>query len=305
MKIELQKASDEFLLMKQAADTENYKLKITNICLYIPIAQLSAAVFNELNTYMTRKIDPQPVGIHYRRTEVRPITFPKNKQEYFSDGLFTDSEMPCRICLCFVETKSKIGDMTKNPYNMKRTWTVEVEQIESTSGTSNIREKQLEEKLHNIEKQFQEFQEQQNKILQVLMNGQNQNKGKGKGKGKVSSVTPSTSVTQNSDFQVAVEKEAQRRLRSFIERQDAQVEETNDPEDACLLQPSAPPPPSISNWTEDGSQNLSSLCVGAKVTKTIYIKKVEVTLNGVPLDLVEDKETEDEANKQYQFKELA
>ena len=290
VKIELQKASDEFLLMKQAADTENYKLKITNICLYIPIAQLSAAVFNELNTYMTRKIDPQPVGIHYRRTEVRPITFPKNKQEYFSDGLFTDSEMPCRICLCFVETKSKIGDMTKNPYNMKRTWTIEVDQIETTSGTSNLREKQLEEKLHNIEKQFQEFQEQQNKILQVLMSGQNEGKAKGKGKGKKS--TPSTSVTQNSDFQVAVEKEAQRRLRSFIERNDPQVEE-----DACLIQPSAPPPPSISNWTECESQNLGSLCVGAKVTKTIYIKKVEVTLNGVPLDLVEDKESEDEAKK--------
>ena len=109
VKIELEKANDEFLLMKQSGDIENYKLKITNICLYIPIAQLSAAVFNELNTYMTRKIDPQPVGIHYRRTEVRPVTFPKNKQEYYSDGLFTDSEMPCRICLCFVETKAKIG----------------------------------------------------------------------------------------------------------------------------------------------------------------------------------------------------
>ena len=84
VKIELEKASDEFLLMKQAGDTEKYKLKITNICLYIPIAQLSAAVFNELNIFMTQKNDPQPVGIHYRRTEVRPITFPKNKQEYFS-----------------------------------------------------------------------------------------------------------------------------------------------------------------------------------------------------------------------------
>ena len=61
--------------------------------------------------------------------------------------------------------------------------------------------------------------------------------------------------------------------------------------------PSAPPPPSItSNWTEDENQSLNSLgaTATAKVTKTIYIKKVEVTLNGVPLDLVEDKETEDE-----------
>ena len=33
-----------------------------------------------------------------------------------------------------------------------------------------------------------------------------------------------------------------------------------------------------------------------KQKKTIYIKKVEVTLNGIPLDLVEDKETEDQVN---------
>ena len=57
--------------------------------------------------------------------------------------------------------------MTKNPYNMKRKWTIEVEESESTSNGTSLREKQLEEKLQNIEKQFQEFQEQQNKILNV------------------------------------------------------------------------------------------------------------------------------------------
>ena len=182
--------------------------------------------------------------------------------------------------------------MTKNPYNMKRKWTIEVEESESTSNGTSLREKQLEEKLQNIEKQFQEFQEQQNKILNVLMNG----KGKGKGKGKKSVSTPiPTASSQNSDFQVAVEKEAQRRLRSFIERSDTPVNTDQDPNTS--LHPSAPPPPSISNWTEFEIQSQSqchSLCATAKVTKTIYIKKVEVTLNGVPLDLVEDKETEDE-----------
>ena len=184
--------------------------------------------------------------------------------------------------------------MTTNPYNMKRKWTIEVEEVQSTSSGSSLREKLLEEKLHSIEKQFQEFQEQQNKILQVLMSehGNNTVKGKGKGKGKKSIAVPSSS--QESDFQTAVEKEAQRRLRSFIEHNDTI---NIDQEASSSIQLSAPPPPSItSNWTEDENQSLNSLgaTATAKVTKTIYIKKVEVTLNGVPLDLVEDKETEDE-----------
>ena len=187
--------------------------------------------------------------------------------------------------------------MTKNPYNMKRKWTIEVDQIENATSSSTLKEKQLEEKLRNIEKQFQDFQEQQNKILQVLMN--DQGKGKGKGRGKKSSLAPTpTPSVPSSDFQTAVEKEAQRRLRSFIEHNDPILNIDQNP--STSFEPSAPPPPSISNWTDDGSQSLNNICVQAKVTKTIYIKKVEVTLNGVPVDLVEDKETEDEVIKQYQ-----
>ena len=183
--------------------------------------------------------------------------------------------------------------MTKNPYNMKRKWTIEVDQMENTTTTSTLKEKQLEDKLRNIEKQFQEFQEQQNKILQVLMNDQAKGKGKGKGRGKNSSSSQApTPISQKSDFQTAVEKEAQRRLRSLIEHNDPVLNIDQNP--GTSYEPSAPPPPSISNWTDDESQSLNNLCAGAKVTKTIYIKKVEVTLNGVPLDLVEDKETEDE-----------
>ena len=187
--------------------------------------------------------------------------------------------------------------MTKNPYNMKRKWTVEVDQIENASSSSTVKEKLLEEKLRNIEKQFQEFQEQQNKILEVLLN--DQATGKGKGRGKKSAIAKSaTPSLQNSDFQSAVEKEAQRRLRSFIQHNEPSLNLDQNP--STSYEPSAPPPPSISNWTDDESPSLNNSSVGAKVTKTIFIKKVEVTLNGVPLDLVEDKETEDEVIKQYQ-----
>ena len=45
VKIELDKQSNEFLIMKQTGDPEKYELKITNIALYIPVGQLSAAGF--------------------------------------------------------------------------------------------------------------------------------------------------------------------------------------------------------------------------------------------------------------------
>ena len=41
--------------------------------------------------------------------------------------------------------------MTKNPYNMKRKWTIEVDQIENATSSSTLKEKQLEDKLRNIE----------------------------------------------------------------------------------------------------------------------------------------------------------
>ena len=196
--------------------------------------------------------------------------------------------MPCRICLCFIETKSKIGDYEKNPYNFRRSWIVEVNQAEVAIIGQSQREKFLEEKLQKIEKQFEEFQQQQNKILEAILNKKDKNqsngKGKGKGKGK-KSTTPSecsSSVLANADvFQAAVEQEAQRRLRRFIENSDSNCLEQN---------PSSsqrPPPSIVSNWTEDEIPNVTA-------TKTIFIKKIEVTLNGIPIDLVEDKETEDQ-----------
>lgn len=39
VRIELKKQSDEFVLMRESTDTENYKIKITDCYLYIPIAE--------------------------------------------------------------------------------------------------------------------------------------------------------------------------------------------------------------------------------------------------------------------------
>ena len=118
VKFELDRADDSFVVMRLTTDTEKYKIKILNISLLIPVAQLSSQVFQEINRILVSKNEPKAVGIHYRRTEVRPISLPRNKEEYNSDGLFTDSDLPCKIVICFVQTKNKVGDYNTNPFDL-------------------------------------------------------------------------------------------------------------------------------------------------------------------------------------------
>ena len=118
VKFELDRSDDSFVFMTVDTDTEKYKLKLLNIALFVPVAQLSSQVFQEINTVLTRKNEPKAIGIHYRRIEVRPISLPRNKEEYNSDGLFTDSDLPCKIVLCFVKTGSKVGNYHTNPFDL-------------------------------------------------------------------------------------------------------------------------------------------------------------------------------------------
>ena len=92
VKFELDRADDAFVILSQEGDNEKYKLKILNIALFVPVAQLSSSVFSQINSIMTSKSDPKAIGIHYRRVEVRPFSLPRNKLEYNSDGLFCDSD---------------------------------------------------------------------------------------------------------------------------------------------------------------------------------------------------------------------
>jgi hypothetical protein len=110
VRIDLEKSENNFVIMKQKGDIEKYKLKFLNICLYVPVAQLSQTVFNEISSVLSRKEEPNEIALHHRRIEVRPITIVKNKIEFYSDSLFPESDLPCRIVLCFIETDAKNGE---------------------------------------------------------------------------------------------------------------------------------------------------------------------------------------------------
>jgi len=81
--IELVKNCDKFLIMReklddQPEDTEEYKVKILDCYLFVPIAQVSAPIYSELSSILTSK----SISLHFRRTEIRPLMIPRNKEEF-------------------------------------------------------------------------------------------------------------------------------------------------------------------------------------------------------------------------------
>ena len=112
IKLELDRTPDEFFLMTLPTDESKYKVKILNIVLFVPVAQLSQNVFNQISTLHTK----EDIAIHYRRLEVRPFSLNRSSEEFNSNNLFVE-EMPCRITITFIETSSKNGRFHQNPFN--------------------------------------------------------------------------------------------------------------------------------------------------------------------------------------------
>jgi hypothetical protein len=252
-----------------SSDNEKYQLKILNIALFVPVAQLAAPVFQELNSIMTRKNDPQTIGIHYRRIEVRPFNLVPNNEEYNSGTLFTDSDLPCKIVICFVKTKSKNGDYFSNPFEMRRSWNVPSNLILQPTldlNQKSDREIALERRVQEMEREWRSFRS----SLETTTS-------KGKGRGKKS--------TNSKKFDEEVAKEAEKRLRAFIQSQQEPIASGSRSSEHSFPVPSAPPMPD--NWTEDNSSiGGNSFATDQASTTNVFIKKVEVTLNGVPIDQV-------------------
>ena len=255
--------------MKDKSDTLNYKVKILNIALFVPVAQLSANVFNEISTILSRKNEPKAISIHYRRIEIRPISLPKNKEEYYSESLFQDADLPCRIVVCFVETAHKNGTPTSNPFAFQRSWTIPKSEKYSKNyyeerSTSNL-ERLVDDRFCRLEKQF-------TSLIASFSQAQPQPiKRKTRGK-------KTDSLPQSDCSDPCTSQEANDRLRQFIEESENQKK--------CLL--------------DDSQSDLISddLSVVGE-TKQIYIKKVDCQLNSNSLDQVEDKSTEDECMQMY------
>jgi len=71
IRFEFEKSNDKFLIMCEKGDLEEYKVKILNLCLHVPVAQMGQPVFDEINSILSRKDEPNQIAIHYRRNEIR------------------------------------------------------------------------------------------------------------------------------------------------------------------------------------------------------------------------------------------
>lgn len=309
VKFLLTKNKDSFILQCPSTDKEQYKVKITHICLYVPIAQISLEVYNEINSILSRKHEPKSIAIPYRRLEVRCLSIPVNKEEFYSDSMFTQTDLPCRIIICFVLAKAKLGSYHNNPYLFQRKWTYEVGLQAADPGRANLSLMNIEERFKKLENQLAEFlkKEAEKSRSERLKDCKDKAKKKstdsptkgGRKKRKKSSSESSNESSNSVEEHIRVE--AQKRLRDFLQTsrdsdqastsyQSCQrdIEFSNLPPE---YQPTAPPLPSS-----------SSSVVNERVTgtsKTVYLKKIEVLLNNMPLDQLDDSQTEDECIKSF------
>jgi hypothetical protein len=292
VRFDLDKSDDKFFIMCPSDDTEQYQFQIKSIALYLPVAQLSMPVYQEINSILTRKNEPKSIVIHYRRIEVRPISITKDKEDFFSDSLFSDSDLPCKIVVCFVDASSKNGSYSTNPFNFKRSWTVPksktvVSEVEQLKEKDNAETKRLESKLDFLASQFSKFcaRFEENAPLKTKTG-----KGKGKGRGKKSKQTssdPGVPPCEPSVSEAEINAEAQRRLELFLKENQLPGTSSNLPGPSRSTRSfHSLGASSINNdfMTDDLSLN--------EETKTIFIKKIECKLNQTPLDQVEDNQRE-------------
>lgn len=151
---ELKRSSDSFYIMTTDDDTEKYKAIITSCNLYVPIAWMQMEMLRELQV----RLPKETVKYHFRRWTVRQMGIPRNKSDFYSDSLFSESENPVRIFFMIVDSAAYNGDIHKNPFNFARKWTV----------TTAERGMNLSEELetNQIQGQLRQMQE----MINVLVN---------------------------------------------------------------------------------------------------------------------------------------
>lgn len=287
------------MILKETNDTENYKLNLLYCALFVPVAQLSQSVFSELNSLLTKK--DEPVAIHYRNIEIRPLTITKSVHLFYSELLFTE-DVPIRIVVVFVETASKTGNQEKNPFNFQRRWTVK--RLEKQHESEKVADSKFEQKLREFEayhaRRLTEVEALNQKLLnsitalQEKLTSTPSTKGKGRGK---SSSTASTSHSISRDLQGVGLNDLSRSSNQEMLSNDRPESESVPLMSRCNTRSLS----AGSRSFESGFVNLGFEHDSDILTETseLYIKKIDLLVNGTSVDQIEDHQTEDECMTMY------
>lgn len=204
------------------------------------------------------KEDSKPTIIQFRNIQIKCLSIPKNSQTFYSELLFT-AEVPARVIVFFVKSSSKAGSQFENPFNFQRKWSVPAGQDEQMSLTPGNNQDFLAEKIRQLEET--------NRALLESIQGIQKSLNKGKGKRNANAPSSCGSLTNN--FQSV---------------------SLND-----LANVGQPESDFYELRSQTSSQRTSTThqeSVNVGGTKEVYLKKVDLTINGASIDQVEDKQTE-------------
>lgn len=115
------RSSNDFYLLKSESDTDDYKVVIQNIFLYVPIGIMST----RMSTEILSKWQNEKMRYYYDSFQVKSFTIPHKQNQWTTDNIFPESGAPFRVFVLLVETEAFTGDQTKNPFSFRRKWTVE------------------------------------------------------------------------------------------------------------------------------------------------------------------------------------
>jgi len=308
IKIELDRALHSFVLQTEEADTEKYKVTILDAAVLLPVAQLSLSAYNELSNFMAKTNDGtfrNEVAIHYRRLEIRPVTIPNGNKDYYTKSLFSQSDNPCKITVCFVASQAKTGSYHKNPYDFRRSWSVEVSSAEisnyqsSTDHMTEIEDRVQSRLAAQLQTQFDDFAakffESTQRLLNIPVQSEKESDAERATVNKIS-VGAQGLTTRRSN----VDRSANRRIQEYIESAGTHQEDVLDgpsTSDRVLRSnlvdsevnrgSAAPSVAGGSNSSEYFSTQPASEPQMPKATKvTQYIRSINCTINSTPVDQV-------------------
>ena len=153
----LTRSSDDFFLMKDPSDSENYRAIILNCFLYVKIAKMSDHIYRELETKFTK----EPICYQFRKFIVKEISVPVLSRNFVTGNLFPDSEIPCKLHFVLVDTNAKHGNQSKNPFQFHRKFTIKKEETDISSNLAvEINQTCMYEKLKDMHKENRTLQQQ-------------------------------------------------------------------------------------------------------------------------------------------------
>ncbi len=114
IKIRLVRASDTFCIVKDSADEEEYKIKLTQASFVARKIKLRNDLFN----IHQKELEKTPAVYPIKRVTVKAATVQKDGRDYRNET-FYNGDVPNKLFFAFVLNSAFNGDKTKNPFNFQ------------------------------------------------------------------------------------------------------------------------------------------------------------------------------------------